>query len=441
MNSATPVLIPHETVNDESVRLLAWMVTSGKRVEKEDLLGEVETSKAVLEIHAPEAGFVWYTHQVNDEVPVGAPLCFITPTESGSPFEAVAATPVESPKIEAPELLSPQVEEEPDLPAARFTPLAARMARELNISLDAFPRGSMVRSRDVRAKANPQPASVFVPAQAPVLEKRPQPETYAAGVAVRWDLLSKRKIAEGRLLGNTSSVPSLVSVNCPTAGLRSKLNASRSSGPSASALIVFETARLLRKYPAFNAVHSEGKAGFYQEVNIGYAVDGGEGLVVPVIRSADEKSLWDIHHEIKRYVDAYVQNRLQATDLSGATFTISDLSGEGVSLFIPLISRGQAAILGVGAEVAGSFSLTLAFDHQLAEGLTAARFLQDLSGRVSAYEQSLDSVKAGSAAAAVPEKFCTFCSRPAVELKALNAYLLQSVMPEGLICSLCLAEY
>lgn len=436
MSSATPVLIPHETVNDESVRLLAWMVTSGKRVEKEDLLGEVETSKAVLEIHAPQAGFVWYTHQVNDEVPVGSPLCFITESDSASPFEAAAipaAAPVKAPEAAAPVIL----EEESNLPAARFTPLAARMAKELNISLDAFPRGSMVRSGDVRAKANPQAAPAPLPA--PVPEKRTQPETYATGVAVRWDLLSKRKIAEGRLLGNTSSVPSLVSVNCPTAGLRSKLMASRSSGPSASALIVFETARLLRKYPAFNAVHSEGKAGFYQEVNIGYAVDGGEGLVVPVIRAADEKSLWDIHHEIKRYVDSYVQNRLQATDLSGATFTISDLSGEGVSLFIPLISRGQAAILGVGAEVAGAFSLTLAFDHQLAEGLSAARFLQDLSGRISAYEQSLNGVKA--AAAAVPEKFCTFCSRPAVELKALNAYLLQSVMPEGLICSLCLAEY
>ena len=436
MSSALPVLIPHETVNDESVRLLAWMVTSGKRVEKEDLLGEVETSKAVLEIHAPEAGFVWYTHQVNDEVPVGSPLCFITETGSESPFET-AVSPAAAP---APVPVAPAIEEEQNLPAARFTPLAARMAKELNIGLDAFPRGSMVRSADVRAKANPQAVAVPLPVPVPALpEKRAQPETYAAGVAVRWDLLSKRKIAEGRLLGNTSSVPSLVSVNCPTAGLRSKLTASRSSGPSASALIVFETARLLRKYPAFNAVHSEGKAGFYQEVNIGYAVDGGEGLVVPVIRAADEKSLWDIHHEIKRYVDSYVQSRLQATDLSGATFTISDLSGEGVSLFIPLISRGQAAILGVGAEVSGSFSLTLAFDHQLAEGLTAARFLQDLSGRISAYEQSLNGVKA--AVAAVPEKFCTFCSRPAVELKALNAYLLQSVMPEGLICSLCLAEY
>ena len=141
------------------------------------------------------------------------------------------------------------------------------------------------------------------------------------------------------------------------------------------ALVIFETARLLRKYPEFNAIHDRGADGQYADVNIGWAIDAGTaggGLMVPVIAKADEKTPQEIVEIMQRQIDGYVGSALGTADFLGGTFTISDLSGDGISHFQPLISQGQAAILGVGGELDGAGNetlyLTLAFDHQLAEG-------------------------------------------------------------------------
>jgi hypothetical protein len=127
-----------------------------------------------------------------------------------------------------------------------------------------------------------------------------------------------------------------------------------------------------------------------------------------------------------------VRNRLSANDLTGATFNISDLSGEGVSTFMPLISRGQSAILGIAAT-----TLTLAFDHQLAEGYKAAQLLKDLIARLNTYAQA-----ASEDAVSSPSLVCSFCGGDAVELKANKAFLLRCDLPvQGYVCSLCLASY
>jgi 2-oxoglutarate dehydrogenase E2 component (dihydrolipoamide succinyltransferase) len=212
-------------------------------------------------------------------------------------------------------------------------------------------------------------------------------------VTFKREALPKSKMAEARyLLAGSNALASSVSVACPTRGLRAAAARHPEWGSLPSAAIVFEAARLMRKHPVFNAFYDDGAVNYYDEVNAGFAVDAGEGLKVPVIRDADKKDLGAIAREIQDLLLAYTNGEITLEAASGGTFTVSDLSGEGVLSFQPLINHRQSAILGVGAEFfatgssEGFYQLVLAFDHRLTEGRAAAQFLKDLRGQLSAYE-------------------------------------------------------
>ena len=205
---------------------------------------------------------------------------------------------------------------------------------------------------------------------------------------------------------------------------------------------MYEAARLLRKFPAFNAFHAEDSIHYYADVNIGFAVDDGRGLKVPVIKTADRKSIVDIADEMRDLVIAYLEDRLSIESLSGATFTVSDLSGMGVSAFHPLINHGQSAILGVCSEVIpsagfqGAFNLVLAFDHQLAEGRSAARFLNELRERLAYYESAILPDRKSP----TEEPHCSHCGRGFHDLATDGHALVVAVDAHGgnrLLCKLC----
>jgi 2-oxoglutarate dehydrogenase E2 component (dihydrolipoamide succinyltransferase) len=263
-------------------------------------------------------------------------------------------------------------------------------------------------------------------------------------VPVRSEPLSRAKRTEGKYLrsGFESTLASVVTVACPTRGFRAAF------GADATALVVFEVARLLRKYPAFNAYHDDGVAYYYDEVNVGFAVDAGKGLKVPIVREADRKGVDAIGSEMRDLVVGYLGDALPVEALSGGTFTLTDLSGEGVIAFHPLINRGQSAILGLCAEAfprgasEGTFNLVLAFDHQLAEGRAAARFLGDLRDRLASHEASALAgrpIEPGSGAV-VEEPRCSRCLASYSALAADGHPLVQTVRGDGsirLLCKLC----
>ena len=441
MSDPLPVVVSCDVVNDETVRITAWLVSSGEWVEQDQLVVEVDTSKAVLEVNAPKQGYIWPCCANGEDVPVGSPLFFLTETPEPPSGNVMVASAQVSPDRRPPAIgdlgdeparsLSYEpatFPEEPDagqdveIKTVRFSPLAARLARELGVSESDFSPGTLVRSRDIRAHT--EASSPCGTKLSPVLE----------GVPLRWERLPKRKFAEGRLLadGRAASVPCSVTLDFPFAGFRDKI---QRRGSSSSAVLISEVARLLDKYPVFNAVYYDGQVGVYEEINIGWAVDDGAGLVVPVVAGANLKTLDEIDVELQRYFAAYVRNRLSPNDLRNPTFNISDLSGEGVSHFVPLIRRGQGAILGVGADF-----LTLSFDHQIAEGRTAANFLRDLIARLSSFERGV--AGEGQGAADRSEPYCVGCRKGAIELQAAKVFLLryESAKP-GFICSLCLTGF
>ena len=243
MSEIVFVTIPQETVNDESVRILAWKVASGSKVQKDDQLCEVETSKAVMDIEAPEAGTVVYSAAAGDEVPVGATICQIVPEGMAAPSMLETATAIaqgdpagQANAVEAPVVV---VEASPaagpvthvaaarveipadtaveaaidtaDLPPARLTPLAAKLAVEFGYAKESFPRGALVRRDDVLRRAGKLPAAAPAPGKAadkPAVSE-PVANTPVAGVGVTWSDLPRRKTfeAEGARAGTGEDDP------------------------------------------------------------------------------------------------------------------------------------------------------------------------------------------------------------------------------------------
>jgi pyruvate/2-oxoglutarate dehydrogenase complex dihydrolipoamide acyltransferase (E2) component len=236
--------------------------------------------------------------------------------------------------------------------------------------------------------------------------------------------------------GKAIAVRSSVTSVCRAAPLIARLEDVGLTG-SMQPVIIYEAARLMQKYPVFNAIYDEGRIGLYGQVNVGWALDGGHGLVVPVIPAANQKSLQEIAEFMDRQLEAYLENTLTGPELAGATFTVTDLSGYGTSFFDPLIIPGQSAILGIGKgpdyEGQSAVYLILAFDHQVTEGKKAAQFLQDLRERLAGY--------ASSASAGQTDRCCMMCHRDEQTLRRLKVVLLKSEIPPGLVCSLCVAGW
>ena len=453
MSDRVLVAIPQDTVNDESVRILAWKFASGSAVESDVLICEVETSKAVMEIHAPAAGTLVYSASVGDEVPVGSTICEILPPGQ----TAAAPAPVPAAVRETVASTNGHYDLEPppdDVGAARFTPLALKVAAEFGIDIAAFPPGTLVRRNDVLRKAGkapleetpaPPPAKEAAAVREPVRERTPVKNLPVSGVPIEWTDLPRRKIVEGGILaaGQANAVLSSVTTTCRSPQLRARAEKLGLSSLSFNALILLEVSRLLRKYPVFNAVYDRQRIGQYRQINVGWAIDGGQKLVVPVVPLTDQKGVAEIAAVMQEQLEAYLSDTLAPAAFMGGTFTVTDLSGEGISVFQPLISQGQSAILGVGSERSGSeelFYLTLAFDHQLTEGRTAAKFLGELRERLEAHS-TLESDAAAGLTVPAPDPYCVLCQRDSQALGSVRAVLLKSEIPPGFVCSLCVAGW
>ena len=301
------------------------------------------------------------------------------------------------------------------------------------IAAAAFAGRSVVRKQDVLDYLNP-------PAPAPPAKGANGNRAAFARSAITQPYktvpLSKMKRSERANLGAglENTVSSSVTVTCFTRGFRRIVDSSLGSG-GASAAIVYEVSRLLRKVPALNATYRDGAMLQYEAVNLGFAMDDGRGLKVAVVPNCDTLPIQEIVAALHDLTLAYLEDKLTPAQTSNATFTVSDLSGLGVSSFVPLISENQGAILGVSGEQFapdsdyGFYTLTLTFDHQLSNGRTAALFLGELRSRLESYEHAAEN--------AAPEPVCSRCFRSARELSAMNQRLLRSAEPDGYLCTVC----
>lgn len=380
--------------------VLEWFVAVGDDVEEGQVLVEIETDKVSFEIAAPEGGTVRQRcASAGQEVEVGAVLLRIG--DASEPLddhldeveEVVAKDAGES----EPELgRSRELEDDGRSPFSigpepiRASPAARRLARELGLRIDAVigtgPKGR-ITSADVRGHSED--------ADRPRRQDR-QLLSDAAQDALRG--LTGHRAVVARRMAQASSETAAV-----TLMLRADVTRILRA-PAASLIDVLAhlAASCVMRHACMNSsLTSEGIV-VHPAVGLGYAVDGARGLVVPVVRNAESLPLGEFAAERRRLVRAALDGRLQPSDLSGGTFTISNLGSSGIEYFTPIITPGQSAVLGLGAAtptvvavdgatafaVRSLIALSLTFDHRMMDGAEAAGFLGDLKSTLESWRSA-----------------------------------------------------
>ena len=488
MADVVAVRIPQENVNDEVVTVMLWHVRDGETVEAGQPLAEVETSKAAFDVPSPSRGVVRIVVSAEQEVPVGDVLCYVGETPAAidtwlqlgqtwapAEIDTAAALPIagaaavasridqaitfvaggldESAAATGPgasqetgrQTVTPAAEASP--PTTRFSRAALDFLRRERIDESTLAGRGLVRLRDVQAIAPVRPAS---PATLPIAGSTNEPAVIrgAAGVPTRVEKLSRAKRLEAKRLewSSRQALRSAVVATVTTTGRRPVRKHREDASEFLAAALIHESARLLKKFPALNAFCSGDEIHFYENVHVGYALDAGHGLKVPVFRDAERKSLDELVEQRRTFVADYLSDKLRPDALSGGTFSITDLSGSGVFLFEPLIVEAQAAILGVGGNFlppdspAIAYNLVLAFDHRLVEGRTAARFVNELKERMLIHEEG--EAAADDSAAVTLEPRCAECGTTFSQARQRKHFLVQ-VADEvpgqtRLVCTICL---
>lgn len=332
-------------------RLLAWLEPDGADVRAGQPLYELETDKVSFTVEAPAAGVLRQVVPAGEVVEVG--------TVVGRLLEAAHAS----------EVLA--------------TPAARRLARELGVDLAALGTGHRIRENDVRAyhAATAPPAAAPVPAVAEFVPYRGRRRT-----------IGERMVRSQRTAA-ALTLTSEVRVDAAL-DLVDRLNREwRDDGIvlTLTRVVVRACALALREHPVLNGRLLEERIELPRTIDVGIAVDEEAGLVVPVLRRADSLTLAETARAVRELTRRAEAGGLTRDDLEGATFTVTSLASTVVDAFTPIIDPPQAAILGVGRvrEAAGFegervvrrrvTTLSLTFDHRVADGAPAARFL----GRVA----------------------------------------------------------
>ena len=357
MSEPIAVRVPQINPNDEHAVVVRWHVAKGARVRAGQPLVTLETTKTTFDVDAPSDGYAFFEHEPNAELAVGAPVAWIAdndgPLQIATPASGAAAPPSSE-------------------PVERFTRKARKLMKERGLSeadfagLDKVDADAVER---VAAARGTRPAAARVPRGAVPLD------------------LSPSKITEIQTLTRVYEqvVPSTVTVALRVDRFESRLRREAAEhGPvSALELALYETARLLPEWPELNGFYSDGRAWAHSTVAIGFAVNLGRSLRVPIVKDAGSISLRDVARAVRDLTLRYMRDELAIDDVTGGTFTITDLSGEGVVHFVPVLNERQSAILGLcAARNDGSRDLVLVFDHRLSDGMRAARFLAALRARL-----------------------------------------------------------
>ena len=391
---ATPLPMPKLGLTMEEGAILKWRKDEGEAVEKGEIILDIQTDKVEYEVESPAGGLLLKTLAgEGDVVPCGVDVAVI-----GEEGEDVSGFGNGAAKAEAaeppPEPAAPVVEAPAASEAARpatagrvfASPAARRVARELGVDFRIL-KGSGPGGRIVQADVRAAAAS-GVPAAA----------SGPAAVEAAAPLAGMRKIIAERMLASWSQTPRVtLQAEVDLTNLLAVREASRQAWESdlgvrvsLNDLVVFYAARAVRRCPAVNVRLNGDVLERMRDVNLGVAVAVGEGLMVPVIRDADRKSIDAISREARALAEAARAGTLALDALEGGTFTISNLGAYGVDHFSAVINRPESAILSVGAAreravaregevvVRTTAYLGINADHRVVDGAPAAEFLATL---------------------------------------------------------------
>ncbi|HBD64394.1 MAG TPA: hypothetical protein DC038_08165 [Clostridiales bacterium] len=399
---ATEIIMPQLGLTMEEGTIGKWIKQEGDKVNIGDVLVEITTDKLSSEIESEVEGVLLkIVAQEGEDIPVKGLIAIIG--QEGETVDAPAAP--KAAEENKPEV-APKAAEAPKAVAVTETgrvkasPLAKKTAADLGVELSGLSgtgTGGRIIQKDVFEAAENQ-KSVAPVKDAAQTAAPAAPAVQAATADVVKPLSNMRKVIGKRMQASKQIAPHVTlttEVNVDkTVALRSKLNASNADVRfSYTDILVKMAAVALRNHPIVNSSITEDSIILHDRVNIGVAVALEEGLIVPVVKDADRKGLKAINTETKELIGKSKNNTLSPDEMSGATFTISNLGGYDIDGFNPVINLPESAILGVGRIVrkpvvnkndeivpASMMVLSLSFDHRVMDGATAAKFLKDLKG-------------------------------------------------------------
>jgi pyruvate dehydrogenase E2 component (dihydrolipoyllysine-residue acetyltransferase) len=408
------VVMPALEMAQETGKLVSWKKKEGEQVKKGEMLLEVETDKAVVEIEAGGDGVLsGVTAKVGDVVPVGQTIAWLlkpgeaVPTggaqaQSGRKMDAAPAASAAAAAPAAPEPAS--------VAGAKISPKARRLAREHGVDiakLKGSGSGGEILADDIlkaaQAASGPAPVpSAPAPTPAPVAARpATPPPPVATGPA---DAVSSiGRIMAERTTQSWTSVPHFfvardvdaTVLNATREGLIPAIEKSHGVKVTLTDLMVAGVARALKQFPRMNGSWVNNAVSLNAEINVALAMAVDNAVVTAVIRNADKLPLGAIAKQRKELSERAKANKLQPADISGATFTISNLGMFGVDAFTAIIVPPQAGILAVGAAsdrvvavdgmiaIRPIMTLTLSSDHRIIDGARAAQFMQEVVGTLS----------------------------------------------------------
>jgi pyruvate dehydrogenase E2 component (dihydrolipoamide acetyltransferase) len=411
---ATNILMPALSPTMTEGTLSRWLKKEGEDVRAGDVIAEIETDKATMEVEAVDEGVLGkiLVADGTEGVKVNEPIAILVEQGEAVPTAAPAAAPAPAkPAPAAPQQTATQpAAPRPATPGGNghdtaqderifVSPLARRMAKQAGIDLAALkgsgPNGRIVKA-DIEGALQKAPPVAPRPA-APAPATRP-----TAAVAAPHTLVphsSIRKVIARRLTEAKSTIPHFyVSMDVEIDAmirLMNELNAkSPKEGPDAylitiNDLVIKASAATLRRVPAVNAAWTDEGMALFEDVDISIAVAIPDGLITPIVRRADQKGLATISREMKDLAGRARGGKLKPEEFQGGGFSISNMGMFGVTEFAAIINPPQAAILAVAAgqkrpvvkndslAVATVMTCTLSVDHRVVDGALGARWLRE----------------------------------------------------------------
>jgi len=446
---AVEVFVPKMSDHMEAAEIIRWLVDEGDQVKEGQIILEVMTDKVEAELVAEASGVLKGIRAGAEKgaiVPVGETIAFISGPKEAVPVLSPLG-PAKAPQSKgAPQPDSPLSAEPAQAPLDRVqaVPAARRLAKELHVDLGQVRGtgpGGRIRERDVQTYAAAQTTAAFeaskgvkatpvarrvarelgidlfkVKGSGPggrIREQDVRAFANAASVAAprpaveedsHWlELTPIQRLTGQRMLMSVQQAPQFtleVDVDMTqTVWLRDalveRILADTGERPSITAILIGVVAAALKQHPRANASFIDGRVKQHQSINIGVAVGTDEGLVVPVVKEADQKPLAQIVRELKTFRDKAQELRFKTEDLSGGTFTISNLGMYGVDRFRAIINPPQNAILAAGRvtkrpvglpddtiALRPMMSLTLTVDHRSMDGIQGAKLLGEIKARL-----------------------------------------------------------
>ena len=400
----TTMIMQRMSVAMEYGVILKWLKKEGDEVKKGDLVVEIFGEKNEFELEAPADGTILkILCEVNDEIPISEPIVYIgkpgekvpdvmpkkmtqdgIATTTAPPPAQVSATSIET-KVAQTKAATSSV-----LKGGRIkaSPRAKKKAKEIGVNL-AFVTGTGTDGRIVEKDVIASQGMTTAAPSIPISDDR---------AVKRVETMSPLRRTIARRMTQSSHNPHITMITeidmTEAVALRKELNVAIENALgiriSFNDIILKAVADVLEKFPKFNAMLTGNDLHMFSDVHLGVAMATGEGLIVPVVRNANKKSITEIALETKGFGKKVKENTLKPEELTGSTFTVSNLGPFKVDLFIPVINPPETAILALGQikkkpvviddmiAIRHMMMASCAVDHRILDGAPAGQFLQAL---------------------------------------------------------------